>query len=178
MQKLLALSCVLFGILIPSTSYSQASRCIDINSNDWFLNNEKVERAHTKLCHIDPKESQLIKRVQSGIPGCSQTPVTSAFRNLSVARTVIKATIVQNTRKIQEWFRKAKIGSNSPAFNHSPRQSRASGISVMQKNDRNKTRGKACKNRKYICEDVKKVTVVLKKLDKDRCFILTAYPKS
>jgi hypothetical protein len=177
MQKSLALSFVLFGILIPNTSYSEVTRCIDIDSKDWFAKNEKTERAHTKLCHIDPKESDLIKRVKSGIQGCPKQPVTSAFRNLTVARTLIRETIVQNTQKIKAWFLKEKIGGNS-AFNHSPRQSRPAGISVMQKNDQNATRGKACKDRDYICEDVKKVTVVLRKLDKDRCFILTAYPKN
>ena len=175
MLKPLALSVFALGVLVPNTSYSLTKLCIDTDRKNWLLNNEKVEGAHTKTCHIDPKESDLIKRVQSGIQGCRKTAVASAFRNLAVAQTVIKATIVQNTREIQTWFRKAKKGSKK-SFKHKPQQKRAAGLSVTEKNETTRTKGKACKNRRYICDDAKRVTVVLKKLNDEKCYILTAYP--
>ena len=162
-------------IMIPNFAYANSSLCIDLNRKNWLLENEKIDGAHTKTCHIDPKESDLIKRVQSGIEGCKRASVASAFRSQNVAQTVIRSTLVQNTRNVRAWFRRAKIGQKK-SFKHKPRQKRAAGLSVTQKTAETSVKGRSCRNSGYICDDVKKVTVVLKKIDANKCFILTAYP--
>ena len=162
-------------VMLPTFAQASSGLCIDLNAKNWLLNNERIDGAHTKKCHIDPKEADLIKRVQSGIQGCKRVSVASAFRNQSVAQTVIRSTLVQNTREVKAWFRKAKVGQKK-SFKHKPRQKRAAGLSVTQKTELTAKQGRACRNRTYICDDAKRVTVVLKKIDAQKCFILTAYP--
>ena len=162
-------------MMLPTSTHASSGLCINLDAKNWLLQNERVTGAHTKKCHIDPKEADLIKRVQSGIHGCKRVSVASAFRNQSVAQTVIRSTIVQNTREVKAWFRKAKVGQKK-AFKHKPRQRRAAGLSVTQKTATTAKQGRACRNRSYICDDAKKVTVVLKKIDEQKCFVLTAYP--
>ena len=168
---------VLYGVVMvfPALARANTGLCIDLDAQDWLLKNERIYGAHVKKCHIDLKERDLIKRVQSGVRGCKRVPVASAFRSLSVAQSVIRSTIVQNTRDVKAWFRRAKKGETK-AFKHKPRQRLAAGLSVSRKSDRYAQRGRACRNKNYVCADAKRVTVVLKKANAERCTILTAYP--
>lgn len=175
MRRTITLGLCSAVMLFPALAGANTGLCIDLDAQDWLLKNERAYGAHVKKCHIDLKESDLIKRVQSGVRGCKRVPVASAFHSLSVAQSVIRSTIVQNTRDVKAWFRRAKKGETK-AFKHKPRQKLAAGLSVSRKSDRYDKRGRACRNENYVCGDAKRVTVVLKKANANRCYILTAYP--